>query len=132
MSLNDKGAPKGSKRGAHLKQHQFKKGQSGNPGGRPKDAKRMWPIVERLLESKAPTGKTYGEEVIEAYVAQLLKGDMRALKELFDRTDGRPTETVMHEGSGFQVVLRPASPPNDTIDSGAETPGIGPGTGSKS
>jgi hypothetical protein len=68
-------------------EHQFKKGVSGNPGGRPKSL--LTPIVRQLLEAE---DKRYAEIVARAWVQLACRGQPTALKQLLDRLDGPPTE----------------------------------------
>jgi len=74
----------------------FKKGQSGNPGGRPKnvisDASRDW---LKLIEPR--TGKTNAELVAQALGKKALKGDTGAYCAIRDTTEGRPAQTQQHE-----------------------------------
>ena len=65
----------------------FKKGQSGNPNGRPK-----LPDIKEALElllSDVESGKTKLEMVINALYKRAIKGDVRAIQELLDRMYGK-------------------------------------------
>lgn len=63
----------------------FVKGQCANPKGRPKKGK----TLTDALASKADRHKL-AEQLLElAYT-----GDINAIKYVFDRIDGKPTETV--------------------------------------
>jgi len=101
---------------ANLKPYQFSKGQSGNPGGRPRRAPLTdlyrqlcdCPIPESLRTklnrawkangfAKLPRGATFAEAVALRLVMKALSGDIRAIRELGDRTEGKPigrTESV--------------------------------------
>ena len=81
-----------------LRPHQFRPGQSGNPGGRP----RKKPLTERyefLLESAAPPeirsaygladGATYGDVIAVNMVNQAIQGEVPATKEITDRVEGK-------------------------------------------
>lgn len=74
----------------------FKKGQSGNPGGRPKnlisDASRDW--LKRIDER---TGRTNAELVAEAQGKVALEGDTGSYCAIRDTTEGRPAQTQQHE-----------------------------------
>lgn len=71
----------------------FKKGQSGNPGGRSKE--RIWRnAIERAIERAAKEGMQVVDELAEALVKKAKDGDVNALKEIGDRLDGKPTTTV--------------------------------------
>ena len=114
--------PKPERDHSHLKQHQWQPGQSGNPKGRPpKPSLRQ--ALERSLrkaESKAesglllravddeglPTGPLLRSPTVDELAAEWLKlalnGDrdaMRALTELRDTLDGKPTQRVEHTGA---------------------------------
>lgn len=72
------------------KKNQFKKGQSGNPRGRPKGAKSLKTIARRLLTEKISVRTARGENRvtrIEAMMMKLIesasKGDFRALQAMF-------------------------------------------------
>ena len=85
---------KAPSRADHLKPYRWKKGQSGNPEGRPTGS---ISIVERL--------KAYlrrHPEEIEAIVLALVKegrlGNLAATKEMLDRIDGKVVDTHKIEG----------------------------------
>ena len=67
------------------------KGKSGNPGGRP--GRR--PVTDALLElldeqcPKGPAGRTNAEAIAQALVKKAIQGDVRAVQEISDRTEGR-------------------------------------------
>jgi hypothetical protein len=72
-------------------QHQFKKGQSGNPGGRPRGSKSSGDIVIENLDKRLPI-RFNGHEIkttafdamIKAQVKKALEGDIKATKFLTD------------------------------------------------
>ncbi|MEL6243834.1 MAG: DUF5681 domain-containing protein [Pseudomonadota bacterium] len=73
------------------KAHQFKKGQSGNPKGRPKGAKGLKKIFERELNERVTineNGKNRTLNKLEVTIKQLVtkaaKGDPRATEKLLD------------------------------------------------
>lgn len=86
-------------RTAHLAAHDFKPGQTGNPGGRPVGSLSMTTILREILSSKATkkSKKTRAEEVIDAMIAKAKKGNVEAAKEIFNRIDGKVIERVMFE-----------------------------------
>ena len=75
---------------------QFKKGQSGNPGGRPQSA----PISQAARELLAkpipgdPQGRTYAEGIVQMLAEKALAGDLRAAQELADRAEGRAAQSA--------------------------------------
>jgi len=70
----------------------FKKGQSGNPNGRPKmpDLKEA---ISKIL-SKESNGQSALEAVLIALFKKALKGDVRAAQELLDRGFGKSQQNI--------------------------------------
>lgn len=68
----------------------FKKGQSGNPKGRPKSAMLSDALRRKMSEAMpdAPE-KMIAEGVADALLKEALGGDVSAIKEVFDRTEGK-------------------------------------------
>ena len=60
----------------------FKQGQSGNPGGRPK-SRALTDALEQTIDK---------HELGEKLWALALKGDMQAIKYIYDRIEGTPTQ----------------------------------------
>jgi len=91
---------------------QFKKGQSGNPGGRPKSA----PMSDAAREVLAklvpgdPEGRTYAQAIAQKLADKALSGDLRAAQELADRAEGRAQQSVEIErselGKAFDRMTR--------------------------
>lgn len=79
---------------------QFKKGQSGNPKGKP-----AWKPVEQLFrdflddthEHKGVTRKRI-EWLTERVFADAMAGKPQAQQLLYDRTFGKAKQTIAHEG----------------------------------
>ena len=80
----------------------FQKGQSGNPNGRPKSSKRFrdalnLAVHERVDEKPLRRIETGGDKVLrhaaEALVEKALSGDIRAIREVADRLDGKVPRT---------------------------------------
>lgn len=76
------------------KKYQFKKGQSGNPGGRPRGSKTADDAVIENLRKRVPArinGRpittNVQDAVIKAQVKKALAGDTRAAKFLMDLND---------------------------------------------
>ena len=74
----------------HLKPP-WKKGQSGNPGGRPK-GKSITAELRKLLD-KGTTAEDLAEILLK-----MGKKDLAALREVLDRSDGKVTDTHRIEG----------------------------------
>ena len=85
-------------------EHRFKPGQSGNPGGRPK-TKLITQAYRELLEQVDPKErKTLAEILARKAVAQARKGNLAALKEITDRTEGKSVQPLSHSGLGSEPV----------------------------
>ena len=79
---------------------QFPKGQSGNPGGRPRDKQKV-----------AELARSYTREAIDALVDIMRNGkDKRvrgtAATALLDRGWGKPKDEFVAEGNGYVEALR--------------------------
>ena len=73
----------------------FKKGQSGNPKGRPKKI----PAIDALLADvlgKERGGKTEAEAILTALAMRARSGDVRAAEVLLDRAYGKPKQSIEH------------------------------------
>jgi hypothetical protein len=71
------------------KSGQFKKGQSGNPNGRPKGSKNLGKLLEDILNGKVTvrdgdTTRQMGamEAMLHSIAVKAMKGDIRAFKEI--------------------------------------------------
>jgi hypothetical protein len=71
----------------------FKKGQSGNPNGRPK-----LPDITEALEDEV--GDKGIREVLKALYKKAKAGDVRAIQELLDRSYGKSNQTIDHKNNG--------------------------------
>jgi len=89
----------------------FVPGQSGNPSGRP--ARK--PLTDALLEflkdidPKSRTGKSRMEEIAMTLAVLASKGDIKAIKEIFDRIEGKPQQSL-------DVTTRDYELPQEEID----------------
>jgi hypothetical protein len=82
------------------------KGESGNPGGRPKK-KPITDELERLLQEQAPdaSGRTWRAVIAESLLRQAAKGDVRAISELTNRIEGKPLQAVQLGADGGLEML---------------------------
>lgn len=81
------------------KSHQWKRGQSGNPSGRPK-SKTLSNAYRNKLEEVVPNdpeGRTWAELIAEAQVRDAVRGNVQAAKEIADRTEGRARQSIEFE-----------------------------------
>lgn len=92
-----------------IKAHEFKKGESGNPDGRPIGAKNRSTILKKWIEINAKlknpgTGKdeigTVEDNVNLALITKALAGDVQAIKEINDTLYGKITEKQAIEQTG--------------------------------
>ena len=77
----------------------WKKGQSGNPGGRPK-SKTLSDAYKYKLEepvSNDPEGRTWAELIAEAQVRDAVRGNVQAAREIADRTEGKARQAIEFE-----------------------------------
>lgn len=102
------------------KHSRFRKGQSGNPNGRPKWAKGLNTIIREEMLARIPVRTRTGERLIpraQAMVLKLLelagKGDMRALRLLLDLygsavpdapESSEPTDVVDFSGADKAIL----------------------------
>ena len=70
----------------------FKKGQTGNPNGRPKMPSLKEAISKILSEEK--NGQTALDAVLIALFKKALNGDVRAAQELLDRGFGKSQQNI--------------------------------------
>ena len=82
----------------------FKKGQSGNPNGRP----RKLPELDKLLADvlgEEKDGVRAAEAILKALRLKASKGDVRAIELMLDRAYGKAPQTITHEGLPTSVTF---------------------------
>jgi hypothetical protein len=102
----------------HLKQFQFKPGQTGNPGGRPKGLERTAREALALRVYQAKDGKTYtGDEAALQCLLDMGFDDkhnarerIAAFKEVFDRGHGKAKQAVNVTRDAAAVATMPRDP----------------------
>jgi hypothetical protein len=73
----------------------FARGQSGNPAGRPKKGASLTEALESALEKKGKGGKLKRTILADTLIdLAITDRNIAAIRYIFDRLDGRPTETV--------------------------------------
>ena len=99
----------------------FEKGQSGNPGGRPKDK----PFADALRMELKVAGDDHRKlrKIARALIAKAEDGDLAAIREIADRLDGKVVpavdmteprgDVIYHIRTGIQ--RHPSDPPYLTI-----------------
>ena len=81
-----------------------KKGECPNPNGRPKGAKSVTTYIRELLDKRIDSPKTpisdprkkisVAETIALRLVQKAMNGEMQAIREIQDRTEGKSVETV--------------------------------------
>jgi len=80
----------------------FKKGQSGNPNGRPKLPDIREALAKILADEK--DGYTALEATLMALRAKAVRGDIRAAEALLDRAFGKPKQAIDHTTGGDKML----------------------------
>ena len=100
MAQNSEGTASKRRRGPG---RPFEKGQSGNPGGRPKTKV----LTERLQEALQENDGAAARWIIARLVLQSAGGAVDATKLIFDRTEGKVAQTIIgDEEAPIPVTLQ--------------------------
>ena len=77
----------------------FRKGRSGNPGGKAKG--RPWrDAIERALERRHGKADLKGiDDLADTLINAAACGDITAMKEIGDRLEGKPAQVLEHSGN---------------------------------
>ncbi len=115
----DKQNNKQKKRGNPQNLKPFKKGQSGNPKGRPKKGSAIADILNSIGDESVimKDGKpiTKREAVLRKIYSEAIKGSMAAVNFIADRTEGKALDRVHQTIDGeYSIIL-------DDIDSANTT-----------
>jgi hypothetical protein len=95
-----------------IEKHKFKKGQTGNPNGRP----RKLPELDKLLADvlgEEKDGVSAGEAILKALRAKATKGDVRAAEVLLDRAYGKSKQTIDNNVNVSQPLVITLTASND-------------------
>ena len=82
----------------------WKKGETGNPNGRPKKLPQLDVLLAEVLGSET-RGKTEAQHIIEAIKRKAKKGDVRAAEMLFDRGFGKVVQAMEFKGASFEATV---------------------------
>ena len=79
----------------------WEKGESGNPGGRPKKAYSITAMIREVGEQivNPETGETRAQRLARIMWEQAEGGDRQMAQYITDRQDGKPKERVEHSES---------------------------------
>lgn len=88
----------------------WKKGESGNPNGRPKKIPELRELLGNVL-GDSKDGKTAAEAILMALRAKAIRGDVRAAELLLDRAYGK-VKSDLDLAVNLSEVRKP-KPPKD-------------------
>lgn len=80
----------------------WKKGQSGNPNGTPKDYKFIATLQRAIAQDNAKRLRAAAEQLLTLAA----EGEPWAVKELADRLDGRPVQQIAGTGENGEILLQ--------------------------
>ena len=83
-----------------IKPHQFRPGQSGNPGGRPRKGKFAEILISMAdeLVPDDPKRRTWKRFLADQIFLQAAKGNVQAFAEIVNRVEGKAVQRVDSEG----------------------------------
>lgn len=83
-----------------IAKHGFKKGQSGNPAGRPKKLPQIDDLLAEVLGGDPDDPGNYSEakEVLQAMLTAAKKGNVQAQTAILDRAYGKAKQAIEHSG----------------------------------
>lgn len=88
---------------------QFKKGQSGNPGGRPKSTEHIREVIKQMLSEPATEGsdKTRLHLILAKMANMAFNGNIKAAEVLFYYAYGKPgTMEGDQPDNNFTIVIQ--------------------------
>jgi Family of unknown function (DUF5681) len=73
----------------------FEPGESGNPAGRPRRTKLTEALIAKLAEAVPIGGElTIADHLAGALIKEALQGNVTAIREIADRTEGKPKQSL--------------------------------------
>ena len=84
----------------------FKPGNNANPKGRPKGSTNLVTILKKYLQSeidfndpiqKKKVKAEIGNVVVLKLIEKAIKGDLKAINDIYDRVHGRPLQSVIQQ-----------------------------------
>jgi hypothetical protein len=96
---------------------QWKPGQSGNPGGRPKGFTRLLRDLmskKELCGEPVPGGRTVEQALVEAAVLHAIKGNASILNQIIDRLEG-PVRDRLADELAKSVIFEIIDNHRDTV-----------------
>lgn len=87
----------------NLRPHWWKKGQTGNPGGRPKKIPEITKLLAEVLGEE--DGMNMAHEILKVIRKKALEGDIRAAEVLLDRAYGKATAKIELDSEGITIKV---------------------------
>jgi len=104
----------------NIEPHKFKKGQSGNPSGRPKKLPQLDKLMADVL-GEEKDGITAAEAILKKLRQMAASGNLRAAEILLDRGYGKPKTSIEHTGKdGGEITIKTVTIEIPKDDSAAE------------
>ena len=97
----------------HLKEYQFKPGQSGNPNGRPR-TKTVLTELERMM-AEGLSGMDLREAMAKVAYKHALKGDNKFWNDVLNRLYGKVPDNVTADGK-VEIVIKHVDKEPETDD----------------
>jgi hypothetical protein len=95
--------------------NRFPKGETGNPNGRPRLTRLTEALREQLAEAMPGASEsTIAEEIAKTLIRLALSGDIAAIKECFDRAEGKAPINLDVGGKDGEPMLITFSFNNNT------------------
>lgn len=99
MGKSDKQDIVSDKQSKYTPSTAWKKGQSGNPNGRPKKGQTLTDLANEYLNGTEPGEKvTRKEQFVRSVAVMAKKGDMAAIRLIWNYIDGMPVQKTEIDG----------------------------------
>ena len=85
------------------KGHRFKKGETGNPKGRPPVIPELKALLAEVM-GEEKQGLTAVKALLKSLMQRAIKGDTAAARELLDRAYGKATLPIDHTTGGDKIT----------------------------
>lgn len=82
----------------------FQPGQSGNPKGRPKGSRNLSAILKDMLDQDVEEDGEmvkFSDAIVKRLIQKANKGDIKAIQEIFDRTEGKAKQEIKNENFNY-------------------------------
>ena len=90
-------------------ENQFKKGESGNPNGRPKGAQSFSTLykkaIAKIAESKGIDPEDFEVELVQQAITKGFNGDRSFYADTMDRVHGKAMQSIDHTTDGKEIKI---------------------------